>query len=190
MPLNWYEILFFKKRMVFFILILFSFAACDLEMLKPTLKIPYNTTFSFQIDSADYKSDVVILYEKEASLDIDSLIVHYGGNPELMTNAEIQSITLRVLEPEGTDISFLASSHVSILSDTFEDAVVARSSDIGLSGTEITYDLTPEAGNVLAYTFESEVYTIRIYGMMASPLPVESIQLQVEIKWEFSVTPF
>jgi len=189
-PHCWCGLKFFRKKVLYLALILISFSACDLELFLPTLKVPLTTTVNFNIDSSDNKSDVYILHEEVSNLNIDSLITHYGGNPGLVSNAEIKSVKLIVEEPEGTDLSFLVSSYVTILSETLEETVVAESSELGLSGAEIAYKLTPESGNVIDYISASDYYTLRIYGAINPPMPVGRVEVLLEIEWEFLVNPF
>lgn len=189
-PNSWFGFNLCGKKVIYFAIILFSITACDLDLLMPTLKVPLTTITNFNIDSTDLKSDVFILHEEVSNMDIDSLITIYGGNPDLVSNAEIKSVKLMVKEPEGTDLSFLGSSYVTILSETLDETVVAESSEIGLSGTEITYVLTAESGNVIAYISTNDYYTLRIYGTINSPIPVDRVELMLEIEWEFLVNPF
>ena len=189
-PNSWFGFNLCGKKVIYFAIILLSITACDLDLLMPTLKVPLTTITNFNIDSTDLKSDVFILHEEVSNMDIDSLITIYGGNPDLVSNAEIKSVKLMVKEPEGTDLSFLGSSYVTILSETLDETVVAESSEIGLSGTEITYVLTAESGNVIAYISTNDYYTLRIYGTINSPIPVDRVELMLEIEWEFLVNPF
>jgi hypothetical protein len=159
-------------------------------LFLPTLKVPLTTSFKFSLDSADHKSDVFILHEELSNLDIDSLVTHYGGNPELVSNAEVKSVTLKAKSPEGTDLSFLESSYLTIFSETLDETVVAEFSETGSSGTEITYDLTSEAANVIEYISNEDAYTLRLYGKIAPPIPVGKVELLLEIEWEFLVNPF
>lgn len=189
-PNSWFGFSFFWKKLIYFSIILLSATACDLDLLMPTLKVPLTTTTNFNIDSTDLKSDVFILHEEVSNMDIDSLITHYGGNPDLVSNAEIKSVKLTAEQPEGTDLSFLVSSYVTISSETLEETVVAESSDVRLSETEITYVLTAESGNVIDYISANNYYTLRIYGTITPPMPVGRVELLLEIEWEFLVNPF
>jgi hypothetical protein len=189
-PHCWCGIYCFVKKVIYFAIILLSAIACDLDLLMPTLKVPLTTITNFNIDSTDLKSDVFILHEEVSNMDIDSLIKHYGGNPDLVSNAEIKSVKLTVEEPEGTDLSFLVSSYVTISSEILEETVVAESSDVRLSGAEITYVLTAESGNVIDYISSNDYYTLRIYGSITPPMPVGRVDLMLEIEWEFLVNPF
>jgi hypothetical protein len=108
-PHCWCGFNLFRKKVLYFTLIVVSITACDLDLLMPTLKVPLTTITNFNIDSTDLKSDVFILHEEVSNMDIDSLITLYGGNPDLVSNAEIKSVKLMVKEPEGTDLSFLCN---------------------------------------------------------------------------------
>jgi hypothetical protein len=50
--------------------------------------------------------------------------------------------------------------------------------------------LTAESGNVIAYISTNDYYTLRIYGTITSPIPVDRVELMLEIEWEFLVNPF
>lgn len=172
------------------VLLLLFMASCDLEMLKPTLKVPVTTKIDFHIDSLRFKSELILMHEETINLDIDSLIRHYDGNPDLIKNAVIKSVTLTVLEPEDVELSFLESSTVSVSTPSFEEVVVATAANDSLSAREITYILTNEAGNVLQLLSTEDDLTIRIYGLFAEPLPVSTVDLLMEIQWEVAVDPF
>lgn len=180
----------FNFKAVLTVLLLFCMASCDLELLKPTLKIPVTTKIDFHIDSSRFKSELVLIHEETINIDIDSLIRHYDGNPDLIKNAEIKSVTLLVIEPEDVELSFLDSSTVSVSTLTLEEVVVATAANDSLSATEITYILSEEAGNVLQLLTTEEDVTVRIYGLFAEPIPVNTVGLIMEIQWELAVDPF
>lgn len=188
--MSWLIFPFSTKKIFWSLLLLFSLSACDMELFLPTLKVPLTTSFNFSIDSSDLKSNLYILHEEVSSMDIDSLVTHYGGNPDLLSSVEILSVTLTANKPEGTDLSFLDSSYVSISSAALDETVVADFSELGSSGTEITYSITNEAANVIDYIADADAYTVRIYGEIAPPMPVKKVELLLEIEWEFLVNPF
>jgi len=189
-PNCWFGSNHFIKKVLLFTLIVVSITSCDLDLLLPTLKVPHTTITNFNLYSTDIKFGVFILHEEVSNLDIDSLITHYGGNPDLVSKAEIKSVKLIAGEPEGTNLSFLVSSYVTILSETLEETVVAESSEVRLSGGEIAYTLTAESGNVIDYISETDYYTLRIYGSITPPMPVDKVELTLEVEWEFLVNPF
>jgi hypothetical protein len=172
------------------VLLLFFMASCDLEMLKPTLKVPITTKIDFHIDSLRFKSELVLIHEETINMDIDSLIRHYEGNPDLIKNALVKSVTLKVLHPEGSELSFLESSSVSVLAPAFEEVVIATATHNTSAAGEITYILTEAAGNVLQLISSEDDLIIRIYGLVAGPVPVNIIDLLMEIQWEVAVDPF
>jgi hypothetical protein len=172
------------------VLLLFFMASCDLEMLKPTLKVPITTKIDFHIDSLRFKSELVLIHEETINMDIDSLIRHYEGNPDLIKNALVKSVTLKVLHPEGSELSFLESSSVSVLAPAFEEVVIATATHNTSVAGEITYILTEAAGNVLQLISSEDDLIIRIYGLVAGPVPVNIIDLLMEIQWEVAVDPF
>lgn len=177
-------------KAVLTVLLLFCMTSCDLELLKPTLKIPVTTKFDIQIDSLRFKTELVLIHEETFNIDIDSLIRHYDGNPDLIKNAEIKSVTLLVIDPEDVELSFLESSTISVSTLTLEEVVVATAANDSLSATEITYILSEDAGNVIHLLTTDENVTIRMYGLFAAPIPVNTVGLVMEIQWEIAVDPF
>lgn len=177
-------------RSVLTVLLLVCMVSCDLDLLKPTLKIPVTTKFDIQIDSLRFKTELVLIHEETINIDIDSLIRHYDGNPDLIRNAEIKSVTLLVIEPEDVELSFLESSLVSVSTLTLEEMVVATAANDSLSATEITYILSEDAGNVLQLLTAEENVTVRMYGLFGAPIPVNTVGLAMEIQWELAVDPF
>jgi hypothetical protein len=181
-----------SKKIIFLLAVVFVFslAACDLDLLKPTLRVPYTTSIRFDIDSSDFKSDIFLLHEETVKMDIDSLIRHYGGNPDQISGSAIRSVTLVLVEPVESNLSFLESSHVSISSESLEETIIARSSDTLASETSLTYELNPAATEMPEIIQAGEECTVYIYGKLNPPLAIRKFDFVLEIEWVFSVIPF
>lgn len=178
---------FLTQWTMYFVAMVLVFTAtisCDEDLF--TLKVPVTKEFEFRIDSINFKSSEKLLFESQVSINLDSLIKAYGGDPEIIKKGQLKSVTVKILEPANLNFNFITSLRVNIqrLGQNAVDVATAQNSTLG--SRELTFVIN-QSQDALDYLKQGSSFFVRLYGIKNAPMPVRTGRLSLKLSWELSV---
>ena len=175
--------------LILFSIFSLSFSSCekvkDLASFDITYPLP---TLKFSLDSTTYQPRTeMLLYSGEVSINLDSIINIYKLDG--IEKANFESIVLEIELPDAIKANFnwLNSIRMSVsANDAGDETKIAFKNDIPANlrilEMEATHaDITP--------LIKQRSFNLRIYGDIAPPLPVQSLDLMLKSSIKLRVAP-
>ena len=184
----------YYKPTIAIILILFtsfalSFSSCekikDLASFDITYPLP---NLRFSLDSTTYQPKAeMLLYRGSISINLDSIINTYELDG--IENAKFESIVLEIELPttDRENFNWLTSVRMSVsANDTGDETVIAIKNDIPANLRTIEMETTQAD---IAPMVKQRSFNLRIYGSIAPPLPVQSMDVVLKSSIKLRVAP-
>jgi len=169
---------------------LFVFQSCDKVVEAAEFDVSKDLPQqSFVLDSASTKEEELILYEHFFDIDLDKILEEHGIDKGKIKNGEITAIRISVDEeaPE-VNLGFVRALRfvVSESSDYSEEELIGEARDIQPTDRSITFEMND--ANLDRYLEMSKFY-FRLYGIKVAEIPKEEIEVFLDSKVKFTVSP-
>lgn len=160
--------------------------SCDKVKELAEFDISYdNPEIRFVIDSLDYlpKSER-LLVQQTLSINIDSIIQKH--DLEGIKKASFEQVRLEVESPPQVNFNWLNSARVTVSAAGLTETQIAATGTISPDGRTVDLELS----NLEVLSFISAgPFTLRVYGNINPPLPVNMIVLLLKTKIKMTVQP-
>ncbi len=158
--------------------------SCEEDLFS--LKVPVTKEFEFRIDSINLKSSEALLFQTQVSINLDSIITAYGGDPEIIKKGQLKSVTFKILEPPTLNFNFISSLRVNIQRPTQNAVDVATAQNSTPGSRELTFVIN-QSQDALDYLKQGSNFFIRLYGVKNAPMPAKTGRLSLKLNWELTV---
>ena len=180
----------FKTRFAILILLATffgnSFSSCEKIEDLASFDITYsNPNLMFSVDSMAYlpKSEV-ILFRKTLSINIDSIISKHELDG--IENAKFETVILEIESPDNGNFNWLSTGRVTVSAMDLSETEIASTTSIPTDSRSIEFVLTNK--EVLS-TIKADSFTLKLYGDVAPPIPVKTLQMVLESKIKMRALP-
>ena len=165
----------------------FSFSSCekvkDLASFDINIPLP---TIRFSLDSATYQPRTEMLLHKGSMyLNLDSIINKYKLDG--IENAKFESVVLEIETPTANgNFNWLTSIRMSLSANETDETEISFKNDI--PGNLQIIEMEPTHADI-APILKQKTFNYKIYGGIAPPLPVQSLDLKVKSSIKLRVRP-
>lgn len=175
--------------LIFFTVLALSFSSCekikDLTSFDITYPLP---DLRFSLDSTTYQPKAeMLLYRGNISINLDSIINTYELDGIEKANFESVVLEIELPDTDRENFNWLSSVRMSVnATDATGETEIASKNDIPANlrivEMEATHaDITP--------MIKQKSFNLRIYGSIAPPLPVQSLDLVLKSNIKLRVAP-
>ena len=165
-----------------------SFSSCekvkDLASFNITYPLP---TIRFSLDSTTYQPRTeMLLYRGSMTFNLDSIINAYKLDG--IENAKFESVVLEIGSPTLNNANFdwLTSVRMSLSANDAGETEIAFKNDIPANLNII--EMEPTQADI-APILKQKSFNFKIYGGIAPPLPVQSLDLVLKASIKLRVRP-
>lgn len=185
------------KKLIFPVILLLigftMFQSCDEteDAVKDlaTFKVNYDLpAVSFELDSALFKSEEVILAQTTVSVNIDSILEANNVSSGMLEGAQFTKVTVEILSPDGANFDFVDNMRVTVAmnSDFSDENQIAETGNIqeGSTSVDFIFDNTDLSAYMTADNFHS-----RLYGTLNGPVPFGMVGMQWLSSVQITIQP-
>jgi hypothetical protein len=166
-----------------------TFVSCDDTSNPLKTNISYKPAdMPFVLDSLNFLAAVKtehLLFTQNINADIDSILeAHNVSNLATLSEAEVDTISIRIVSPTGVTLNWISSARVSIQIPGQQELTIAHTAAINSAGQIITFVI--DNVSVLPY-LNNNSFTVRVYGNITPPLPVAQINMLLHLGFNLQV---
>lgn len=181
---------YYKPTIAIILILVFTFTFSSCEKIKDlsSFDISYPVPkIHFSLDSTTYQPKAeMLLYQRSMDINIDSIInTHKLDGIE---NAKFESVLLQI-ETAGTHratFGWLASGRITVSAKDLNETEVASISEVPANARSIEMEVTNAD---ITSIVKKGSFMLKIYGSIAPPLPIETLDLTLKSNIKMRVAP-